>query len=125
MREQMKIKPYLLVLIFGFMFCYACSQNESGEKVGEIGEKLNTDTVNVINDIYFNQTRSLKFELTGGNIDGYWIRLPYNYNKQKLWPIIVYFHGSGLVETDLDSVSNIGPALYAIRDTSQAGNLRN
>lgn len=121
MREQMKIKVPFLALIIAFIFSYACSQNQSEQTVKE----SKTDSVNLTYDLNAKQTHSLKFELTEGNIDGYWIRLPYKYNKQKSWPIIVFFHGAGLLETDLDSIRNEGPALYAIQDTSQAGDLRN
>ena len=121
-RDKIKNRVLFLALTIAITLGYACSQNQSEKTIEKIAEK---DTVGLFYDLNTKQTLSLKFELTEGNIDGYWIRLPYSYNKQKLWPIMVYFHGAGLLETDLNSISNAGPASYAIQDTSQTEDLRN
>ncbi len=124
----MKNRAPFIALLIAFMFCYACSQNQSGEIAGErvkVSKEEEKDTINLISDLKVDQTHTLKFEITDGNIDGYWVRLPYNYNKIKSWPVLVYFHGSGFLDTDLDSICNIGPAFYAFQDTSKSGDLRN
>ncbi len=129
MKYQTKVKVLLGASVIALLFLYACSHNQSEKRPDNINEKSKeierNDSIDPLSKLTNNQTHSLKFELTNGKIDGYWVRLPYNYNKRKLWPVIVYFHGSGYLETEFDSISCIGPAFYAFQDTSQSGELRN
>lgn len=67
----------------------------------------------------------LKVELAKGKIDGYWVHLPIGHNNQKSWPILVFFHGSGQLDSGLDSVQFAGPIKYAKQDKSKSGKLRN
>ena len=125
---RLQIKARFLVLIIAILIFHSCTRKQSEKTTDKLNEKSKiegNDSIDQLSKLTINQTYSLKVELTGGNIDGYWVRLPYNYNKQKLLPIMVYFHGSGYLETDLDSICNIGPAYYALQDTSQSGALRN
>ncbi len=126
-REQMRLGTLLISLAIVIMFSNSCSKNQSEQTVAKITKETKipkNDAVDLKHDLKIDQTHSLKFELTEGNIDGYWIRLPYQHNKHELWPVIVYFHGAGLLEADVESIRDVGPASYAIRDTSQVGDLR-
>ncbi len=85
MREQMKVRISLLGLIFIFILGYSCSQNGTRQEKGNIDEKSTMyNKHNLHSDIDLNKTLSLKFVNANGNIDGYWIRFPRKYNKQKL-----------------------------------------
>ncbi len=124
----MRVKVSLMAFIIALLFCCSCSNNQSGKAKDEsIGKQkiAGKDTAKFKSDSNKNETQAFKFVIARSGIDGYWVRLPYQYNKQKQWPVIVYFHGSGYIESDLDSISNIGPTFYANRDTSQVGELRN
>ncbi len=66
----------------------------------------------------------IKVELTEENIDGFWVHFPRNFDGQERWPVLLYLHGVGAVEQDLDYIGGLGPVAYAAEDTSQSGELR-
>ena len=120
----MKLKKYWLAIVIVVLYCNACQQN-SQKNVTEKPLPIVADSSYSQALTISNETTTIKVELSEGNIDGYWIRLPFNYSEKKSWPVLVYFHGAGLLERKLDSIQNAGPATDALRDTSNNGILRN